>query len=274
MRFAILSFAGAMILTVTSADAQQSLDYEHETAEIERQIDEANREASKYSGGLILVTIQLRIELLRNSRALIEQARLQHAIRHRGQPSTPARSSGEQEIALLCHSLPQSRYTLALAFPLLIKGSEQSRYLEVDEGERVNVQVTDDEYKWVLRRKKKGEEKEAELLLSLNRYTLEILATSKDGGEPEKAACRIAKEVIPASGAFWMICGEKGDPKKDESLKAVVGKNAKLVDGGGYLQMIEGKLIINRLNGYIVHDENSRWSVLDGAACRVAPRQI
>ena len=49
---------------------------EADLANVRRQIVEADKEVSKYEGGLILVQIRLRIETLKNTEAMLEQKRL------------------------------------------------------------------------------------------------------------------------------------------------------------------------------------------------------
>ncbi len=64
----------------TGSLGAQEIDYSAEISDIDRQIIEAEKESKKYSGGLILGMIKLRISLLKSSRALINQGRIQDSI--------------------------------------------------------------------------------------------------------------------------------------------------------------------------------------------------
>ncbi len=71
---------------------------EADLTNVRRQIVEADKEASKYKGGLLLVMIRLRVETLKNTEAMLEQKRLSivraillnHTIDGKPQPTVSA----------------------------------------------------------------------------------------------------------------------------------------------------------------------------------------
>ena len=271
--------------------AAQEINYDVELAEIDRQIVEAEHEAAQYSGGLILVMIQVRIEFLKSSKALIEFGRLQAAVRgHPGSSAFRHLSSGSREassevepksdeIGLLCGQ--PDRY----AVPIVLKQTEKLIAYSTSSFE--TYAETDDALLFRLKN-----DDGLELECRLNRYTLETRCQRTENTDKDLVEqCRysgVAK--IPESSQYWLICGVQGKPNTDSYFKIVLGSNSTIE--GGYLVwknisddgVVTEECQINRYNGVVyckapesVAKDNSismRWDILDKPTCRVLPRRF
>lgn len=268
----------------------QEINYEFEFAEIDRQIYEAEKEAAKYSSGLILIMIKLRVELLKSSKAFIEMRRQQDALHKLEEPDVVRRRFSSSQltsdllerkakgIGLLCGDSDLSH------FPIVLNQKEKqlsflefpsTPYTETKEDILFNQKI--DEHTGKCR---------------LNRYTLELTCT-----EPKKAAkdfvtkCKWAGTAkIPSNGQYWLSCGVRGKPKTERAFRISVGSNSTIK--GGYLvwknvpnkEVAPEECKINRVNGRIGCKEaetatgkslaSDGWSILNKPECRVLPRRF
>ena len=280
-----------VVMVLVVPVAAQEINYDVELAKIDRQIVEAEREAAQYSGGLVLVMIKLRIELLRSSRALIEFGRLQETVRGRSgsgvfrQWLSGSRTASSEvkpkseEIGLLCgeHDF--------FATPVVLKQNEKliaygavpfEPYTETDDAIIYELKLDD------------GQKIEC----SLNRCTLETRCQkTKKPVKEWVQQCRLASSArIPSSSQYWLSCGIPGKPKTDNRFKIVLGSNSSIE--GGYLiwknisdeGVVTEECQINRYNGAVLcsipksvakdASISKRWEVLDDPKCRVLPRRF
>ena len=288
-RLLLQSLMVVAVLAFVAPVAAQSINYDMELENVDREIAKAEREAARYSGGLILTMLKLRIEFLRFTKVFIARSRLQEAFLAddrrdavRGRlPNFGLRSNAVtpklKEIGLLCG---KSDY---FGLPVVIK----QKFRKIAYGDTTFAPYT--ELDDVIRYKILGE-KDEKWDCRLNRYTLEEKCGNTKNAKSWSEKCKwIGRIKIPDSGKYLLNCSVPGKLKTKIFFKIAIGKNSTIK--GGYLTWKKfsngGKVVekcdINRVNGSVFcsvpgltpsdTQTSKRWGVLEYPFCRmVSPR--
>jgi hypothetical protein len=260
----VILVLGIVVLAFSNVARAQQLNYDAEIANVDRQIAEAEEEAAKYSGGLILSMIKMRIETLRYSKAMIEQSR-REAARDRGGffsrlwAGKPSQEQTPTEVGLMCGHKDYG-------FVIVVRPMEKKAAIST--GSLRSYSETDDE---IVLPAVDGISPECHL----NRYTLGLECPSSSAGEkPWKEKCEVAGLAkIPDRGRFWLRCGAPGRPNADQSFKLSINEDSS-VEGGYVVWKDSGRrCTLNRYNGHISCDPRpTDWDVSDKPTCQVLSR--
>lgn len=198
------------------------VDFDAEFAKIHRELQDAQDEAAKYSGGLVLSMIELRIQILKVSEALLDQQRRQPAV------IAGARVPATQEEKSLFSKWFGKSDEVAKQTPIdettVLKcsgkyGTENwlalnlTKHVALSNGREVPVNVTPLSYSWTTT----GADN-AEFSWQIDRYTLLARFGFKkpDGSDDhiDYSCARSNPPILPDDTPYAIACKNKDDAKE------------------------------------------------------------